>query len=553
MSRPHPWEATYPDNLSWEVTPLGGTLPDMLDRSAATFGEAVFLQYRDTAISYAQAAATVDQLAAGLLRLGLARDEKVALYLPNSPYHPFSFFGVLKAGGVVAHLSPLDAQRELVHKLHDSGATTLITTNIGPMFAMARSLLEAGHIARLIVGDDAAFGPAPGLPIVPIPADDPRILDLAVLLEAPPPRAWPVLDPEGLAVLQYTGGTTGLPKGAMHTHSGMLASVASYDQFYGAQLDDDGQQPRVITVLPFFHIYGLVAVLLTQIHRGAMLLLHLRFDPQAVLHDIEVRRATQFPGVPTMWIALNSLPGIATRDFSSLRHVSSGGAPLPPEVAQRFEGLCGRRIGGGWGMTETAAAGTSHLVKGYFDPRSVGLPLPGIEIRIVALDDPHAVLATGETGEIAIRGPNIFRGYWQKPEANAREFVDGYYLTGDIGRLDEHGLVHLVDRKKDMIISGGFNVYPTMIEAAIYEHPDVEECIVIGIPDEYRGQAAKAFVKLREGAAPFTLDELRDFLASRIGRHEMPAALELREALPRTPVGKLSKKELQAEAAPLKS
>jgi long-chain acyl-CoA synthetase len=192
-------------------------------------------------------------------------------------------------------------------------------------------------------------------------------------------------------------------------------------------------------------------------------------------------------------------------------------------------------------------------VKGYFDPRSVGLPLPGIEIRIVALDDPHAVLATGETGEIAIRGPNIFRGYWQKPEANAREFVDGYYLTGDIGRLDEHGLVHLVDRKKDMIISGGFNVYPTMIEAAIYEHPDVEECIVIGIPDEYRGQAAKAFVKLREGAAPFTLDELRDFLASRIGRHEMPAALELREALPRTPVGKLSKKELQAEAAPLKS
>jgi len=303
----------------------------------------------------------------------------------------------------------------------------------------------------------------------------------------------------------------------------------------------------VISVLPFFHIYGLIVLLLWQLKRGAALLLQLRFDPAAVLHAIEVKRATFFPGVPTMWIALAAVPGIAERDFSSLRQVSSGGAPLPIEVATRFEGLCGKRIGGGWGMTETASAGTSHMMKGAFDPNSVGVPLPGIEIKIVSLDDPSRDLALGEKGEIAIKGPNIFKGYHNKPADTAKDFVNGYFLTGDIGFLDAAGMLHLVDRKKDMIISGGFNVYPTMIEAAIYEHKDVEECIVIGVKDEYRGQAAKAFIKLREGAAEFTLEDLRGFLADKIGRHEMPAALEFRGALPKTPVGKLSKKELVAE------
>jgi long-chain acyl-CoA synthetase len=467
--------------------------------------------------------------------------------LPNSPYHPFSFFGVLKAGGVVAHLSPLDAERELVHKLRDSAATILITTNIAPMFTMARKLLADGHVGRLIVGDDAAFGAAPGLPLLPIPEDDAAIIDFTTLLNAPPPRAWPVLDPDALTVLQYTGGTTGMPKGAIHTHATMRASVAIYHQFYTSQSTGEDGQERVIAVLPFFHIYGLIVLLLWQMKRGAALLLQLRFDPAAVLHAIEMKRATYFPGVPTMWIALSAVPGIENRDFSSLRQVSSGGAPLPIEVAQRFEGLIQRRIGGGWGMTETASAGTSALMEGFRDPASVGLPLPGIEIRVVALDDPTRALGAGEKGEIAIRGPNIFKGYHNKQADTAKDFVDGFFLTGDIGYLDERGLMHLVDRKKDMIISGGFNVYPTMIESAIYEHKDVEECIVIGVRDEYRGQAAKAFVKLREGAAPMTLENLRAFLADKVGKHEMPAALALREALPKTPVGKLSKKELVAE------
>jgi long-chain acyl-CoA synthetase len=549
MSRPFAWEASYPPGLAWDIAAPDYTLPEFLLRCIAEHGGKMFLDYRGAQISYAEFGRKVNQTAAGLLRAGLRQGEKIALYLPNSPYHPISFFGVLKAGGVVVHLSPLDAPRELIHKLTDSGARTLITTNFAPMLAGAVKLMEAGFLDRIIVGDDTAFGPAPGIPVVPVPAEDARIVNFDALLHDALPATWPVLRADDPAVLQYTGGTTGLPKGAIHTHATLLAAVVSYHQFLTGQAADDGRQERVVCVLPFFHIYALVVLLLWQVKRGSLLFLHLRFDPQSVLRDIEERRATYFPGVPTMWIALNNIPGIETRDFSSLKHVASGGAPLPPEVAQRFETLVGLRIGGGWGMTETAAAGTGHLLAGAFAADSVGVPLPGIEARIADVDDPRRTLPAGETGELCVRGPNVFKGFHNKPAESEAAFVDGFYLTGDIARMDEQGMIRILDRKKDMIISAGFNVYPRTIEDAIYEHGDVEECSVIGIPDDYRGQAAKAFVKLREGAAEFSLDYLRWFLADKLGRHEMPAALEFRDALPKTPVGKLSKKELLADEA----
>jgi long-chain acyl-CoA synthetase len=547
--RPFVWEAAYPPGLAWDVTPPDYTLPEFLLRCVAEHGGKIFLDYRGTEISYAEFGRKVNQTAAGLLHMGVQPGEKIALYLPNSPYHPFSFFGVLKAGGVVVHLSPLDAPRELIHKLTDSGARTLITTNFAPMLAGAIKLMEAGYLDRIIAGDDTVFGPAPGIPTMAIPEDNPAVQKFDTLLHDALPDTWPVQNPDDLAVLQYTGGTTGLPKGAMHTHATLLASTVIYNQFLTAQMPDDGIQERVICVLPFFHIYALTVLLLWQIKRGSVLLLHLRFDPDTVLHDIEKKRATYFPGVPTMWIALNNMPGIETRDFSSLRTVGSGGAPLPLEVAQKFEKLVGKRIGGGWGMTETASAGTGHFLTGAFKPDSVGAPLPGIEVRIVSLDDPHKVLGLGESGELCIKGPNVFKGFYNKPAETEKNFIDGFYLTGDIAFMDNDGMIYLVDRKKDMIISGGFNVYPRTIEDAIYEHGDVEECSVIGIADEYRGQAAKAFIKLRDGALEFSLEDLRAFLADKLGKHELPTALEFRDALPKTPVGKLSKKELIADEA----
>jgi long-chain acyl-CoA synthetase len=250
-----------------------------------------------------------------------------------------------------------------------------------------------------------------------------------------------------------------------------------------------------------------------------------------------------------MWIALANHPDAARCDFSSLEAASSGGAPMPFDVEQRVTQLVGRRLGGGWGMTETSPAGTRIPPGAEPQPGLIGIPLPGIDLIIVDRTDPGRILPPGEVGEIAIRGPNVFRGYWNRPDETAAAFRNGFFLTGDIGVMDARGLFRLLDRKKNMIISGGFNVYPAQVESAIYEHPAVAEVIVIGIRDPYRGEAAKAFVSLRPGAAPFTLDELRGFLADRLGRHELPAALEFRDSLPRTPAGKLQAQTLRDEEA----
>jgi long-chain acyl-CoA synthetase len=520
----------------------------MLDASTARWGPKPALEYRDRTTSYAELGAAVGAVASGLMDLGVVPGTAVALYLPNTPYHPVTFFAVLKCGGRVVHLSPLDAERELAFKLKDSGARILVTTNVGFMALMARKLMADGLVDRLIVGDDTAFGPS-ALPTTPMP-DGPGIVRCDALREAGAgklPRQWPQIDVEDIALLQYTGGTTGRPKGTILTHANLSAACAIYKAWSDPQRDTPPGEDKVICVLPLFHLYALSAVMLRTLSEGCELLLRPRFDVATTLHDIEVKRATVFPGVPTMWIALANTPGIERRDLSSLKRVGSGGAPLPVEVAERFETLTGHRLGGGWGMTETSPAGTGLPREWVGKAGSVGLPLPGIMMDIVALDDPRRRLAPGEKGEIRIKGPNVTRGYWNAPEETAAAFVDGYLLTGDIGTMDEDGYFYLVDRKKDMIVSGGFNVYPSTIEEAIYEHPAVAEVIVIGVPDAYRGEAAKAFVQLKPGAAAFTLDELRAFLADKVGRHEMPAHLEFRDALPKTAVGKLSKKELIVE------
>ena len=360
------------------------------------------------------------------------------------------------------------------------------------------------------------------------------------------PARFPEISKDDIALLQYTGGTTGVPKGAMLTHANLTASCAIYDAWFIPQSSVKPGEARVICALPLFHIFALSTVMLRNLSNGNEIFLRPKFDVETTFHDIEVKRATHMNGVPTMWIALCNA-GIEKRDLSSLVSCSSGGAALPVEVEQRFEALTGKRLRSGIGMTETSPAASTQPVVFRGKPGSCGLPLPGIYIDIVALDDPHRVLALGETGEIRIKGPNVASGYWNRPEESAETFIDGRFLSGDIGYMDEDGYVWVVDRKKDMVISGGFNVYPRVVEDAIYEHPDIHEAIVIGIPDAYRGEAIKAFVTMKRGAAPVSLETMRAFLADKIGRHEMPAALEIRETLPRTAIGKLSKKELVEE------
>jgi long-chain acyl-CoA synthetase len=539
--RPYRWEKSYPPGVRWDGALATMTLGALIDRAAA-YGPRIAIDYHDREISYGDLARSVDAVGAALVRRGLT-GRSLALYLPNTPVHPIAFFAAAKAGARIVHLSPLDAERELAFKLRDSGARTLVTTNIGGMPAMAARLLAAGHLDQVFLGDEAAWGGAPA----PASADA-RIVSLAQLIAegAASPLPWPQVATDDVALIQYTGGTTGTPKGTMLSHGNLTAAVAMYDAWARGQGVLTPGEERAICVLPLFHIYALTVVLLRHLLHGNLILLRPRFDVEAVLRDIEIKRATLMNGVPTMWIALAAYPDIERRDLSALRQVSSGAAPLPLEVARRLERLTGHRLGGGWGMTETSPAGTS-MPRDADRPGSIGLPLPGIVLEVVALDDPHRVLAQGETGELRIKGPNVTKGYWNRPQETASAFVDGFLLTGDVGRMDEDGYFYLVDRKKEMIISGGFNVYPHHVEDAIYEHPAVEEAVVIGIADAYRGEAAKAFVKLKAGAAPFTLEALRDFLGDKLGRHELPAALEFRTTLPRTAVGKLSRKELIEE------
>ncbi len=543
----HPGEQYYPKGVRWDDTIVRGTLPDLLSTAAAEFGARPALEFRDRPITYTELEGLVETAASAFLRAGYGKNHSVALFLGNSPDHPVNFFGALKAGARIVHLSPLDGEIALSHKLSDSGARVLVTSNLSALLPTALKFLDKGLLDRLIVCEDDHWGKV-GTPQTALP-DNPKIITFKQFTDGvTKPASWPSMTADDVALLQYTGGTTGLPKGAMLSHGNLTSAVSVYDVWgKPARAERNNPIERVICVLPLFHIYALTVVLLSSIRRGHLISLHQRFDVEAVMRDIEVKRATYFPGVPTMWIAIASLPDLDKRDLSSLVSVGSGGAPLPVEVARILEQRVGMKLKSGWGMTETCSPGTAHPKEGPDKPGSIGLMLPGIEMDVVSLEDSTKIMPTGETGEIRIRGPNVTRGYWNRPKETAEAFVGDRFLTGDIGYVDADGYFYLVDRKKDMIISGGFNVYPQMIEQAIYTHPGVQEVIVIGIPDDYRGEAAKAFIKLRADAKPFTLEDLRTFLTGKIGKHELPVAVDFVEELPRTPVGKLSRHELRQQ------
>ena len=362
-------------------------------------------------------------------------------------------------------------------------------------------------------------------------------------------EAHPLGDPkDALAVIQYTGGTTGSPKGAMLTHANLTAACSLYMEVVTHSGPDslrEGEE-RFLCILPLFHIFSLTVVMLLGFRLGAELVLHPRFEPAAAARDIALKKITVYLGVPTMHVAILSLPNVDKMDFSSLHLCGSGGAPLPTAVKELWDRVVGCRLGEGWGMTETSPIGTFTPRDAATKPGSCGIPYPGTQMKLVDVANPEREVALGERGEIYVKGPNVMKGYWKKPEETANAMTaDGFFRTGDVAIMDEDGYVYIVDRTKDMLLCGGFNVYPRNIEEAIYQHPSVEEVSVIGVPDTYRGETPKAFVKLKAGAPPLTLDELKAFLKDRLGKHEMIGALELRDELPKTPVGKISKKDLR--------
>jgi long-chain acyl-CoA synthetase len=554
-----PWIKSYPPGVRWDAELAATPLQRILERSAARWPDNPALDFMNKNISYRELNDLANRAAKGFQKLGVRPGVHVGLYLPNTPHYVISFFGVMKAGGTVVNYSPLDAEKVLEHKVEDSETDILVTLDLKALYPQMGRLLQTTRLKTLVVGDIAEMTPAPAAvraqmaeadEVVSVPQDGKHIRFAELLANDGNYAEHPIADlRESVAVLQYTGGTTGLPKGAMLTHSNLSSATAQYQETTHTQprLLEEGRE-RILAVLPPFHIYALSVNMLLGISECAQIILHTRFDTAAVLKDISGKKVTVFPGVPTMYVAIINYPGVKDFDLSSLKWCASGGAPLPLEVQKRFQEIAGCRLAEGWGMTETSPTGTFTPVDGAVKPGSCGIPVPGVTIKFADVDDPTRYVPLGEKGEICIGGPNVMKGYWKRPDATKDTMTnDGLLRTGDVGYMDEDGYVFIVDRTKDMLLCGGFNVYPRIIEEAIYKHPSVEEVIVIGIHDAYRGQSPKAFVKLKPESAPVTLEQMKDFLKDKLGKHEMIAALEIRQALPRTAVGKLSKKELYEE------
>jgi long-chain acyl-CoA synthetase len=530
-------------------------LTDLLDHAAQRHGEWPAIDFMGRKWTYAEVAALARKAARGLQDLGVGPGTRVGLCLPNTPYYVICYFAILRIGGVVVNFNPLYTERELEHQVEDSGTSVMIATDLALSLPKVAQLVGRGKrgstLSRIVVCPFAdalpaikrrAFQLLKRRDIAHAPHDL-RFVPFAELIARyvdPDPVE---RSPGDLAVLQYTGGTTGVPKGAMLSHANLAANSAQMIAHVGHMPD---RQERTLGVLPLFHVFALTTVLNYSVDTAAEMILLPRFEMASLLAACRRTRPTQFFGVPTLYAALGHAP--LRGEFDSVRLCISGGAPLPLETRQRFEERTGVRVVEGYGLSEASPIIACNPLEGLIKDNSCGPAFPGTSLEIRDPDNLDRVLGPGEKGEVCARGPQVMKGYWNRPEESEKTFIYGALRTGDIGYLDEDGYLFLVDRIKDLILCGGYNVYPRVIEDAIYEHPMVSEVIVIGVPDAYRGQSPKAFVALHEGEA---LDEetLLEFLRPRLNKIEMPSAIEFRSSLPKTMVGKLSKKELVAEEA----
>ncbi|MCB1520307.1 MAG: long-chain fatty acid--CoA ligase [Hyphomicrobiaceae bacterium] len=552
------WLRSYPGNVDWRQHFEPQPLYTLIDRAAANYGTNTATNFLGKTMSYAELNQRVERIAAGLQRHGVRKGTKVGLFLPNSPTFIVYYFAVLKVGGVVVNYNPLYTVDELSFQVADSETELMVTLDLKLLFDKVEELLASGVLKQAIVASFTGLLPGTksvlfklfkGKDLAHPQASKMRdkILFEGQIAADHGPRSPVLIDPlTDLAVLQYTGGTTGTPKGAMLTHANVYVNVQQVLS-WAPDLIDGGE--RVMGVLPFFHVFAMTVVMNFGVAKAAEIIIMPRFVLDDGLKLIHQTKPTIMPGVPTLFNALINHPKIKSFDLSSLKFCLSGGAPLPIEVKQKFEALTGCKVVEGYGLSETSPVATCNPLDGPAVPGKIGVPMPQTFISLRSLDDAEVEVPQGEQGELCISGPQVMKGYWKRPDESAAVFTsDGFLRTGDVARMDEHGMFAIEDRIKDLIICSGYNVYPRQIEERIYEHPAVEEVTVIGIKDAYRGEAPKAFIKLRDGATA-TADDIMAHLAKKLSKIELPAEIEFRDALPKTMIGKLSKKELKQEEA----
>jgi len=551
----YPWLKTYPTNVDWDAPLTPAPVPELLERAAERFGNRNCTYFMGKTLTYRQINVLADHVARGLQERGVGKGVNVGLLLPNSPTFLIFYYGVLKAGGTVVNFNPLYTVEELTHQARDARVGMMVTLDLDALFPKANAMLSNGAISSAIVCPFSEL--LPGFKALMFRLLKSRdiarwrssphrnaIITFRNLIDNNGKPAPVTIHPDSdVAVLQYTGGTTGIPKGAMLTHANLTVNTQQI-VLWAPDLVDGGE--TVMGILPLFHVFAMTTVMNFAIAKGATIVLMPRFELKEALKLIRKQKPTVMPGVPTLYNAFMNATELRAGDLASLKFCISGGAPLPVEVKRAFEKSAGCDLVEGYGLSETAPTATCNPISGTNKEGSIGIPLPGTRISIRSLEEPSETVSLGEAGEICIGGPQVMKGYWQRPKETADVMAGEFLRTGDVGYMDVEGYTFIVDRIKDIILCSGFNVYPRVIEEAIYEYPGVEEVTVIGIPDPYRGEAPKAFIKLGQGASA-TEDEIFTFLEPKLSKIEMPSKIEFRDDLPKTLIGKLSKKELRAE------
>jgi long-chain acyl-CoA synthetase len=539
-----PWLDNYPPGVPEHVELPKASLAGLLEDAARDFPHAPALHFEGRTISYAQLHQQAGRFSGVLAGLGVGRGTRVGLILPNCPQAVVALFGALRLGATVVQNNPLYTERELGHQLADAGVEVLVCLDL--TYERVKALRPQTSIREVIV--TSVLDELPGLKrrlapytrkgkaaSAPIGKDEPVKRWRDLLGSAPEAPELAEVDADrDLALLQYTGGTTGVSKGVMLTHANLRANVEQVRAWFP---DADPGREVMMAVLPFFHVYGLTVCLLLGLRIGAALVLLPRFDLDGVLTAVDKYRPTLFPGVPTMYVAINNAVEKGGHDLSSVKACLSGAAPLPLEVAERFERFSGGRLVEGYGLSESSPVAIANPIYGKRKAGTIGMPIP---------DTLSQTMPVGEPGELALAGPQVMLGYWNRPDETAQVLKDGWLLTGDMAVMDEEGYFSIVDRKKDLIIAGGYNVYPREVEEILYEHPKILEVAVAGVPDSYRGEIVKAFVVLRSGEQA-TSDEIREFAKARLAGYKVPRAVEFRDELPKTLIGKVLRRALVEE------
>lgn len=533
FSLERPWFKFYdPDVKRCLDYPENSIISDFIAKSAADFPQKPAIIFMGNEISYQLLDIYVNKVAAALSSLGVKKGDRVAIMAPNCPQYIISFHGVLRAGAIVVQVNPMYVERELEHILNDSGAETIIAFEA--FYQRIKAVKEVTSLKNVILFQ---FGQPAGE--YSGEAQDFNNF-LASATGDPPKFNFNVT--QDVAVLQYTGGTTGVSKGAVLTHRNILANALQASTWVKAVYGNE----ILLTIVPMFHSYGMSSGMNYSIYNAATNVLLPRFEINEVLETIDKYKPTVFPGVPTMYIAIINHPEVSKFDISSINYCICGSATLPAQVSHKFHQLTGGKLVEGYGLSETSPSTHCQPLNGVQKEGSIGLPFPDVDAKIVDLETGARELPPNEIGELIVKGPNAMKGYWNMPEETANTLRDGWIYTGDIAKMDEDGYFFIIDRKKDMVIVGGFNVYPRDIEEVLFEHSKVQEAVVVGVPDLYRGEAVKAFIVLKEGVAA-TQEDIISFCKQKLAAYKVPKSVEFRDQLPKTIVGKVLRRCLRDE------